>query len=116
MTKTTRQREIHATSANDQQIIIEKLKKMIEKLKKELTKKKRIDVIYATTAKKTVASLTSRQLIAVITLSTRNSCENFEIKTFIKKEEEVKKIMKVTMKKIVNKIRKTAIENTLSTR
>ena len=90
MTKTTRQRDIHATSANDQQIIIKKLKKIVEKLKRKLTKKKRIDVIYATTIKKIIVLLTLRQLIVVITFSTRNSYENFEIKTFIKKKKSKK--------------------------
>jgi len=51
-----------------------------------------------------------------ISSSMRNHYEKFEVKIFIKEEEEVKRIMKTTMKNIVKWAREIDVDKTLSTR
>ncbi len=96
---------------------LKRLKKIMSKLKKEFVKKrKHVDNWAKRISMKSMISFKSHLVFNVnILLSMQNYCKKFEVKIFIKEEEEVKRIMTTITKNIVRWVRKIDINKTLLT-
>ncbi len=96
---------------------LKRLKKIMSKLEKEFMKKREhIDSWAKRVSMKSATSFESHFVFNVdISLSMQNHCEKFEVKIFIKKKEEIKRIMMITMKNIVRWVREIDVDETLLT-
>ena len=115
---TTNQRKAHEKQTNNQRMKtqLKKLKKIIVKLEKKSIFKKKLTNNWVKIINEKQTKSISRQFNANITSSTRNSCEKFEIKMFIKEKKKIKKIMTTITKNIVNKAKDVVVAKTFSTR
>ncbi len=97
---------------------LKRLKKIMSRLKKEFIKKrKHVDSWVKKVSVKLTTSFESHLVFNVnISLSMQNHCKKFEVKIFIKEEEEIKRIMTITMKNIVKWVREIDVNETLLTR
>ncbi len=97
---------------------LKRLKKITSRLEKEFVKKREhVDSWAKKVSMKSTTSFESHLVFNVdISSSVRNYCKKFEVKIFIKEEEEVKRIMMITTKNIVRWTREIDVNETLSTR
>ncbi len=95
---------------------LKRLKKIMSKLEKKFMKKrKHIDSWAKRASVKSMTSFESHLVFNVnISSSMQNHCKKFEVKIFIKEEEEVKRIMITTTKNIVRWVREIDVDETLS--
>ncbi len=96
---------------------LKRLKKITDRLEKEFMKKrKHVDSWAKRVSVKLMTSFESHLMFNInISLSMQNHCEKFEVKIFIKEEEEVKRIMTTTTKNIVRWAKEIDVDETLST-
>jgi len=116
--KLTRQRVAASTVNQRMKDQLKRLQKITSRLEKEFVKKReRVDSWAKRASVKSTTSFESHLVFNVdISSSVRNHCEKFEVKIFIKEEEEVKRIMTTTTKNIVRWAREIDVDETLSTR
>jgi len=97
---------------------LKRLKKIMSRLKKKFIKKrKHVDSWVKKVSVKLTTLFESHLVFNVnISLSMQNHCKKFEVKIFIKEEEEIKRIMTITMKNIVKWVREIDVNETLLTR
>ncbi len=115
--KLTHQRVAASTVNQRMKNQLKRLKKIINRLEKEFMKKrKHIDSWVKRVSVKSTTSFESYLVFNIdISLSMQNYCEKFEVKIFIKEEEEVKRIMITTTKNIVKWVKEIDIDKMLST-
>ncbi len=94
---------------------LKRLKKIMSRLEKEFMKKrKHVDSWMKRMSMKSTTSFKSHLVFNVnISLSVQNHCKKFEVKIFIKKKEEIKRIMMITMKNIVRWVREIDVDEML---
>jgi len=116
--KLTRQRVAASTVNQRMKDQLKRLQKITSRLEKEFVKKReRVDSWAKRASVKSTTSFESHLVFNVdISSSVWNHCEKFEVKIFIKEEEEVKRIMTTTTKNIVRWAREIDVDETLSTR
>ncbi len=116
--KLTRQRVAALTVNQRMKNQLKRLKKITSRLEKEFVKKrKHVNSWAKRISVKSTTSFESHLVFNVdISSSVQNHCEKFEVKIFIKKKEEVKRIMMTTMKNIVRWAREIDVDETLLTR
>ncbi len=95
---------------------LKRLKKIMSKLEKKFMKKrKHVDSWAKRASMKLMTSFESHFVFNVnISSSVQNHCKKFEVKIFIKEEEEVKRIMMIIMKNIVRWLKEIDVNETLS--
>ncbi len=116
--KLMHQRVVASTVNQHMKNQLKRLKKITDRLEKEFMKKrKHVDSWVKRASMKSTTSFENHFMFNVdISLSVQNHCKKFEVKIFIKKEEEVKRIMMITTKNIVRLVREIDVDETLSTR
>ncbi len=116
--KLTRQHVAALTVNQRMKNQLKRLKKITSRSEKEFVKKrKHVDSWAKRISVKSTTLFESHLVFNVdISSSVQNHCEKFEVKIFIKKKEEVKRIMMTTMKNIVRWAREIDVDKTLLTR
>ncbi len=94
---------------------LKRLKKIMSRLEKEFVKKrKHVDSWAKKVSMKSMTLFESHLVFNVnISSSVQNHCEKFEVKIFIKKKEEIKRIITTTTKNIVRWARKIDVNKML---
>ncbi len=94
---------------------LKRLKKIMSKLEKEFMKKrKHVNSWVKRMSMKLTTSFKNHFMFNINILSSmQNHCEKFEVKIFIKEEEEVKRIMMIIMKNIVRWVKEIDIDEML---
>ncbi len=94
---------------------LKRLKKIMSRLKKKFVKKRKyVDSWVKRISMKSTTSFESHLMFNVnISLSVQNYCKKFEVKIFIKKKEEVKRIMTAIMNNIVKWVREINVNEML---
>ena len=97
---------------------LKRLKKIMSRFKKEFMKKRKyIDSWAKRVSMKLTTSFESHFVFNInISSSVQNHCKKFEVKIFIKKKEEIKRIMTITTKNIVRWVREINVDKMLLTR
>jgi len=115
--KLTRQRVAASTVNQRMKNQLKRLKKIMSRLEKKFMKKKEhVDSWAKRISVKSTTSFESHLAFNIdISLSVQNHCEKFEVKIFIKEEEEVKRIMMITTKNIVRWAKEIDVNKTLLT-
>ncbi len=111
----TRQRVAPPASNQRMEKQLTRLERVANRLEKKSTiKEKKKTKSWVKKMSEGLANLSRSRADA--TPPTRNTCEEFEIKVYIKEDEEAKRIMAATTKNIVERAREVDVDKTLSTR